>query len=46
MGERNRDGNRVVYGVRKGKVTFAGMASRTAAKSPKALAAYVKLAGL
>jgi hypothetical protein len=46
VGKPNAAGNRVVYGVRKGKVTFAGMASRTAAKTKRSLAAYVKLAGL
>ena len=39
-------GNRVVYGVRKGKVTFVAVASQTAARTPKRLAAYLRLARL
>jgi hypothetical protein len=41
-----RRGNRFVYGVRKGKVTFAGVASRAAARSSRTLRGYARRAGL
>jgi hypothetical protein len=37
---------RFVYGVRKGRVSFTAVATRTAAKNRKSLRAYLKLAGL
>ncbi|MBA3300986.1 MAG: membrane dipeptidase [Thermoleophilaceae bacterium] len=43
---RNRKGNKLVYGVRKGKVSFIAVATKSASKSRKTLAGYVKLAGL
>jgi hypothetical protein len=39
-------GKRFVYGVRGGRVRFAGVATREASKSPKQLREYLKLAGL
>jgi hypothetical protein len=38
--------NRFVYGVRKGRVTFVAVATRSASKHRKTLRRYVKLAGL
>jgi hypothetical protein len=37
---------RFVYGVRRGRVSFVGLATRSASKSRKRLRAYLKLAGL
>ena len=39
-------GTRYVYGVRRGRVSFVGVASRAVAKSPRRLRAHVRLAGL
>ncbi|HVL96310.1 MAG TPA: Coagulation factor 5/8 type domain-containing protein [Solirubrobacteraceae bacterium] len=41
-----RRGTRLVYGVRRGRVTFAGVAGARAARSPRRLAAFVRLARL
>jgi microsomal dipeptidase-like Zn-dependent dipeptidase len=41
-----RRGNRFFYGVRKGRVRFAGVASRAAARTPAALRAYLRRARL
>jgi hypothetical protein len=41
-----RRGNRFVYGVRNGRIAFAGVASRSAARTPKALRGYLRRAGL
>jgi hypothetical protein len=38
-------GRTFVYGIRSGRVSFTGIATRNAAKSPKRLAQYLKLAG-
>jgi hypothetical protein len=38
--------NRFVYGVRHGRVSFVGLATRTASKSRKRLRAYLKLGKL
>jgi microsomal dipeptidase-like Zn-dependent dipeptidase len=39
-------GRRFVYGVRGGRVIFAAVATRAAAKNPRTLRRYVRLAGL
>jgi hypothetical protein len=43
---RAREGKRFVYGVRRGRVAYVGVASPAAAPSPGALQGYLKLAGL
>ena len=39
-------GNTFVYGVRKGRVRYVGLASKTAAKNGRTLRKYLRLAGL
>ncbi len=46
LGKRLRDGARYVYGVRGGRVRFAGVASRRAARSVRRLRADVRSAGV
>ena len=41
-----RGGKKLVYGVRRGRVRFVGVASRPVARSPRRLRAFVKLSGL
>jgi microsomal dipeptidase-like Zn-dependent dipeptidase len=40
------NGNRFVYGVRRGRVDFAAVATRAATRSPRVLRGYLRLAGV
>jgi microsomal dipeptidase-like Zn-dependent dipeptidase len=46
VGPPRRNGARMVYGVRRGRVSFVGVASGTAAAGPRRLAGYRRLARL
>ncbi|MBA2506616.1 MAG: hypothetical protein H0V29_11840 [Thermoleophilaceae bacterium] len=43
---RNRKGAKTVYGLRKGRVSYIAVATRSASKNKKTLAGYLKVAGL
>jgi hypothetical protein len=43
---RRAGSRRIVYRVRKGKIRYVAVATKTVAKSPKRLRAYLRLAGL
>ena len=43
---RRAGSRRIVYRVRKGKIRYVAVATKSVAKSPKRLRAYLRLAGL
>jgi hypothetical protein len=43
---RRAGSSRIVYRVRKGKIRYVAVATKSVAKSPKRLRAYLRLAGL